>query len=60
MKKILLFLLLSQFCYSQVFETTAIIENGPRDKRINMVVLGDGFTASQQTDFITNATTLVN
>ena len=60
MKKILLFLLLSQFCYSQVFETTAIIENGPRDKRINMVVLGDGFTASQQTDFITKATTLVN
>lgn len=60
MKKILLFLLLSQFCYSQVFETKAIIENGPRDKRINMVVLGDGFTASQQTDFITKATTLVN
>ena len=60
MKKILLFLLLSQFCYSQVFETTAIIENGPRDKRINMVVLGDGFTASQQTDFISKATTLVN
>lgn len=60
MKKILLFLILSQLCFSQVFETVPIIENGPRDKRINMVVLGDGFTAAQQADFLTNATTLVN
>lgn len=60
MKKLLLFLIVSQLCFSQVFETTALIENGPRDKRINMVVLGDGFTTAQQADFITNATTLVN
>lgn len=60
MKKILFFLLISQFCFSQVFETIPIIENGSRDKRINMVVLGDGFTDAQQADFVTNATTLVN
>lgn len=47
-------------CFSQVFETVPIIENGPRDKRINMVVLGDGFTAAQQGNFIADATTLVN
>ncbi|QOW11514.1 T9SS type A sorting domain-containing protein [Kaistella flava (ex Peng et al. 2021)] len=60
MKKILLFLIISQLCFSQVFETTAIFESGSRDKRINMVVLGDGFTAEQQADFIANATSLVN
>lgn len=60
MKKLLFFLLISQFSLAQVFQTTAIIQNGPNDKRINMVVLGDGFTAAQQTDFIANATTLVN
>lgn len=60
MKKILLFLMMSQLCFSQVFETVPIIENGPRDKRINMVVLGDGFTAAQQGNFIADATTLIN
>ncbi|MEC5157907.1 M64 family metallopeptidase [Chryseobacterium sp. MP_3.2] len=60
MKKILLFLLMSQWCLSQTFETIPLIQNGPNDKRINMVVLGDGFTATQQSDFVTNATSLVN
>lgn len=60
MKKLLFFLLVSQLCFSQVFETVPIIENGPRDKRINMVVLGDGFTSSQQGTFIADATVLVN
>ena len=60
MKKILLFLMMSQLCFSQVFETVPLIENGPRDKRINMVVLGDGFTAAQQDTFVADATTLVN
>lgn len=60
MKKLLFFLLISHFSLAQVFQTTAIIQNGPNDRRINMVVLGDGFTAAQQTDFISNATTLVN
>ena len=60
MRKILLFLMMSQLCFSQVFETVPIIQNGPNSKRINMVVLGDGFTAAQQTNFIADATTLVN
>lgn len=60
MKKILFFLLMSQMFLSQTFETIPIIQNGSNDKRINMVVLGDGFTAAQQGDFVTNATSLVN
>ena len=60
MKKILLLLMMSQLCFAQVFETVPIIENGPREKRINMVVLGDGFTAAQQADFISDATNLAN
>ena len=60
MKKLLFFLLISHFSLAQVFQTTPIIQNGPNSKRINMVVLGDGFTAAQQTDFLANATTLVN
>lgn len=60
MKKLLFFLLISQSSFAQVFQTVPIIQNGPNDKRINMVVLGDGFTAAQQTDFVTNATNLVN
>lgn len=60
MKKILLFLFISQLSFSQVFETIPLIQSGPNDKRINMVVLGDGFTADQQADFVANATTLVN
>lgn len=60
MKKLLFFLLMSTFYLSQTFETIPIIQNGTNDKRINMVVMGDGFTAEQQSDFISNATTLVN
>ena len=60
MKKLLLFLVASQFCFAQVFTTVPIFQSGPNNKRINMVVLGDGFTAAQQADFVTNATTLVN
>lgn len=52
--------MMSQLCFSQIFETVPILENGPRNKRINMVVLGDGFTAAQQGDFVADATTLVN
>lgn len=59
MKKLLFFLLTTQFCFAQVFETIPIVQNGPSSKRINMVILGDGFTAGQQDDFITNANSLI-
>lgn len=52
--------MISQLCFSQVFETVPILENGPRDKRINMVILGDGFTAGQQADFVADASNLVD
>lgn len=60
MKKLLLLLFISPWCFAQVFETIPIFENGPKEKRINMVVMGDGFTADQQADFVTNATSLVD
>jgi len=37
-----------------------LIKNGPIDKRINLVIMGDGYTAAQMTQFITNATTSAN
>lgn len=61
MKKLYFLLtLVSSLLYSQTFETFKIIDNGPSDKRINLVVLGDGFTATQQDDFISSATDIVN
>jgi hypothetical protein len=60
MKKALFFLLISTFCFSQVFETVAVLQSGSNDKRINIAVLGDGFTAAQQTSFVSSAQATVN
>lgn len=61
MKKSLLFLLLSSsFCFSQVFETVAVLQNGPNDNRINIAVLGDGFTTAQQPAFLSAAQSTIN
>ena len=60
MKKTLFFLLISNFCFSQLFETVAVLQNGPNDKRINIAVLGDGFTAAQLPNFVTSAQNTVN
>ncbi|MBB4807672.1 hypothetical protein HNP38_002978 [Chryseobacterium defluvii] len=60
MKKSLFCLLISSVCFSQVFETVPILQNGTNDKRINIAVMGDGFTAAQQTAFVTSAQTTVN
>ncbi|MCW3160342.1 T9SS type A sorting domain-containing protein [Chryseobacterium oryctis] len=60
MKKTLFSLLISSFCFGQVFEKVAVLQNGSNDKRINIAVLGDGFTAAQQTDFVNAAQSTVN
>ncbi|MFN8343421.1 MAG: M64 family metallopeptidase [Spirosomataceae bacterium] len=41
--------------WAQTFPTEAIVNNGDPDKLINIVILGDGYTASQQDQFKTNA-----
>ncbi|MDQ0592596.1 hypothetical protein QFZ37_000965 [Chryseobacterium ginsenosidimutans] len=60
MKKIILSLFLGSFSFAQVFETVPVLQNGANDKRINIAVLGDGFTAAQQSSFVTSAQSTVN
>jgi hypothetical protein len=61
MKKALFLLLASaSFCFSQTFETVSILNNGSNDKRINIAVLGDGFTTAQQSSFVSSAQSTIN
>lgn len=60
MKKIILSLFIGSFCFAQVFETVPILQNGTNDKRINIAVLGDGFTTAQLPSFVTSAQNTVN
>ena len=62
MKKTVLLLLFFQsiLCTSQVFETYMLRDNGPSDRRINMVIMGDGYAASDQNKFETDAASLIN
>ncbi len=55
-----LFFLVIQFAVlgnviGQVFDVRTLLNNGPTDKRINFVYMGDGYTANQQGLFLTNA-----
>lgn len=47
------------FC-AQTFETVPVIQTGPRDKRINLVIMGDGYTSSQQATFTQDVTNIAN
>lgn len=60
MRKTIFCLLISSLCFSQTFETVALLQNGTNDKRINIAVLGDGFTAAQLPNFVTSAQNTVN
>ena len=42
------------------FEVTKIIDNGDPKEKINIVIMGDGFTYSEQNNFITEATKISN
>ncbi|MEI7669809.1 MAG: M64 family metallopeptidase, partial [Pseudomonadota bacterium] len=63
MKKFLLAFLLVIFSihsYAQyTFSVDTILNNGPKANRINLVFLGDGYTAAQQTQFITDVNTVM-
>ncbi|SHK09357.1 M64 family metallopeptidase [Epilithonimonas mollis] len=56
----LLCFLLSNLFQSQIFDLVPLLESGPKDKRINLVILGDGYTASEQTTFMQDATFVSN
>ncbi len=60
MIKTLFSLLISSVCFGQVFEKETLISTGPNANRINIAILGDGYTASQQNDFISIAQSSVN
>ncbi|WP_027381198.1 peptidase M64 domain-containing protein [Chryseobacterium daeguense] len=60
MKKTLLSLFIGSFCFAQVFETIPVLQNGSNDKRINIAVMGDGFTSAQLPDFVTSAQSTIN
>lgn len=59
MKKLKLFslvaLLLCQVIQAQVFDVDTILWSGPSDNRVNLVILGDGYTSSEQDKFISDA-----
>ncbi|RXM40643.1 peptidase M64 domain-containing protein [Chryseobacterium sp. CH21] len=60
MKKVLFSLLIGSGCFAQTFETVPLLQNGDNSKRVIIAVLGDGFTAAQQTAFTTSAQNTVN
>ena len=55
-----LLLLISSFllcgtAISQVFDVETIWQSGPTDNRVNIILLGDGYTAAEQGDFVADA-----
>lgn len=62
MKKLLILLLflISASVVAQSFETVLLRSNGPEDKRINFVILGDGYSAAEQTLFLLDAEELID
>ncbi|MFC3159640.1 Por secretion system C-terminal sorting domain-containing protein [Chryseobacterium arachidis] len=60
MKKIILSLFIGSFCCAQTFETVPVLQNGANNKRINIAVLGDGFTSAELPSFVTSAQNTVN
>ncbi len=45
---------------AQSFPVETIMYNGPTDEKVNFLFLGDGYTASQQAQYINDVNTVVN
>lgn len=58
MKRVLigLFLMYYQFSFAQTFEVDTIFYSGPSEKRVDLVILGDGYQESELPQFIEDAT----
>ena len=52
---IFLFFLFTCICLGQTFEVETIVNNGDNDSRINIVILGDGYRASELSKFEVDA-----
>jgi hypothetical protein len=61
-KKLLLPFLtfLSIAASAQVFDVDTILWSGNSSNKVNLVILGDGYTSAEQTKFITDATGVIN
>ncbi len=57
---LLMSLILQLATYGQTFDVETIFKNGDNNKRINFVYLGDGYTSTELSNFITNATSATN
>jgi hypothetical protein len=58
MKKILTtsyFCMIAMFLNAQKFKVDTILYSGPTSNRVNLVILGDGYTSSEQTKFLSDA-----
>ncbi len=63
MKKLLLFFVVFlnlHFVISQTFEVSAIKNSGDADKRINLVILSDGYQTNELSQFEVDATNFMN
>lgn len=56
----LLVFVISGWTFSQTFDTIVLHNSGPTDQRINLVIMGDGYSAADQGKFVTDATELKN
>lgn len=55
---IVLCVLSGHFFGQTILGVDTLVKNGPINKRINLVIMGDGYTTAEMGQFITNATTL--
>lgn len=51
-------MLSSQFFGQTILGVDTLVKNGSLNKRINLVIMGDGYTTAEMGQFVTNATTL--
>lgn len=59
--RILIVLVLAGFkVFGQIIGVDTLLKSGPMDNRINLVFMGDGYTSSEMTQFIGDATTNSN
>lgn len=52
------FCILSLLLNAQKFKVDTILYSGPTDNRVNLVILGDGYTSSEQAKFLDDAKTI--
>lgn len=52
------FCIIALFSNAQKFKVDTILYSGPTDNRVNLVIMGDGYTSSEQTKFLNDANTI--